>query len=335
MTSTKATTDAQELAALLAALEAASSVLIACHVSPDGDTLGSALALRERLERMGKRAVIGVDGEVPQSYRFLPGWETILSAEQCAQAEACALAVCVDVSSPDRAGAMLKLFEAAPVTALIDHHPTNPRFAGTSLVDGDAPATALVVWRLFSMQGLPLSQSEAVCLYTALATDTGNFVYESTNSEAFHMMGELMDAGLDIKRYSRLLFRQKGLLFERALCQALLSLETSADGRVAGLVISQKQLDDIGAKSEHTDNIVDYAIDLEGVRLGYFLREGKDGSVKASLRALAPYRVDTVASRFSGGGHLLAAGCTLHVPLSEARKLIFDALTQALGEVSE
>ena len=325
-------TEPNELQALLTLLEGASSILLICHVSPDGDTLGSALALRERLLRMGKAVELGVDGDVPYNCRMLPEWQSVQKPEDC---KACELALCVDVSSPDRMGAMQLLFDASRKTALIDHHPTNPAFAGRSVIDGDAPATALVVWRMFRMQKLALTQSEAVNLYAALSTDTGNFVYESTNSECFLMMSELMQAGLPLAHYSRLLFRQKALPFVRLLALSLSTLEVSADGRLAGLSVMQEQLASAGATADHTDGLVDYAIDLDGVRLAYFLREGADGTVKASLRALEPYRVDQVASGFGGGGHRLAAGCTLHMSMPKAREAIKTALTKAQSEVSE
>ena len=146
------------------------------------------------------------------------------------------------------------------------------------------------------------------------------------------MMSQLLAAGLKLSHYSRILFRQKSLPFERALAQALLSLELGCDGQLAGVTVTLAQLKEAGATAEHTDGIIDYAIDLEGVQLGYFLRENEQGGVKASLRALEPYRVDEVASRFGGGGHRLAAGCTLNMPMAEARQTIVQALSQAWSE---
>lgn len=318
----------EQLAALLVKIRAAQSVCLICHVSPDGDTLGSALALRLRLMRMGKSVSVAVDGDVPETYKFLPDWQCVRAPSD---APPCSLAICVDVSDEPRMGAMNEYFHAAPDTALIDHHPTNDGFARLNVIDGDAPAAAVIVWRLLTLEGSPMSGDEAVCLYTALSTDTGNFVYESTDAESFAMMGELMRAGLDLSHYSRLLFRRKSLLFVRLLGMTLPSMRLTSNGRVAGLVVSAAQLAEAGATAEHTDGLVDYAIDLEGVEAAYFLREDAVGKVKASLRALAPHRVDALASSFGGGGHTLAAGCTLGMSLDEAREAIEQGLATAVG----
>lgn len=313
---------------VLSAVLWADSVLLFCHTSPDGDTLGSALALQIRLTRMGKSAWVMVDGDVPANLAFLPGAEGILTPRD--PVPACALALCVDVSSRDRLGGCEPVFASFAHTALVDHHGTNEGFAGLNCIDENAPATALVVYRLFERMNLPIDRKEAVCLYTALATDTGNFIYESTNAECFDMMRALLEAGLPLAQYSRLLFRQKEEAFVRLLAEALATLRITHEGKMAGLSISQEQMRRAGANGAHTDGVIDYAIDIKGVRLAYLAKELEDGRVKVSLRALAPYAVDEIAARFGGGGHKLAAGLTLDVPLEQAPQVIEAALETAL-----
>ena len=313
---------------VLSAVLWADSVLLFCHVSPDGDTLGSALALQIRLTRMGKSAWVMMDGDVPSNLSFLPGADAILKPGD--PVPACALALSVDVSSRDRLGGCEPVFASFAHTALVDHHGTNEGFAALNCIDENAPATALVVYRLFQRMNLPVSRKEAVCLYTALATDTGNFIYESTDAECFAMMSTLMEAGLPLAQYSRLLFRQKEEPFVRLLAEALPTLRVTHGGKIAGLCVSQEQMKRAGAGSGHTDGVVDYAIDLKGVRMAYFARELEDGRVKVSLRALEPYAVDGIAARFGGGGHRLAAGLTLEGPLERAPEVIEAALETAL-----
>ena len=313
---------------VLSAVLWADSVLLFCHVSPDGDTLGSALALQIRLSRMGKSAWVMLDGAVPSNLSFLPGADSVLKPGD--PVPACALALCVDVSSRDRLGGCEPVFASFEHTALVDHHGTNEGFAAFNCIDEAAPATALVVFRLFQRMNLPVSRKEAVCLYTALATDTGNFIYESTNAECFAMMSTLLEAGLPLAQYSRLLFRQKEEAFVRVLAEALPSLRVTHGGKIAGLCLSQAQMRRAGANSGHTDGVVDYAIDIKGVCLAYFAKEQEDGRVKVSLRALDPYAVDGIAARFGGGGHRLAAGLTLDVPLEQAPQVIESALETAL-----
>ena len=313
---------------MLSAILSAGSVLLFGHVNPDGDALGSVLAMKLRLERMGKRVQVMVDGFVPSQLAFLPGASAVLNPS-CALDEF-DLALALDVASIDRLGSCEPYFAAAESTAVIDHHGTNPAYAQVNMIDGEAPATAILVYRLFGSMDMSFTQEEAICLYTALSTDTGNFIYDSTNAESFEMMGRLMEAGLPLPEYSRRLFRQKEVAFVRLLAEVLPSLRITADGKIAGLSLTLEQMQRAGANGGHTDGVVDYAIDLKGVGMAYFAREIEGGKVKVSLRALAPNAVDAIAARFGGGGHKLAAGLTLTMPLDEAVQTIEQALEAAL-----
>ena len=217
---------------VLSAVQGADSVLLFCHISPDGDTLGSAMALRLRLAAMGKSVRVLLD------YLLKFG-----EVEKPGEPWAADLALAVDVSCRERLGACEKAFDAARRTALVDHHGSNPGFADLSWIDGDAPATAVVVYRLFETMGMPVSKDEAICLYTALSTDTGNFLYASTNAESFCIMSALMEAGLPLAEYGRRLFRVKEVPFVRLLGRALPSLRLTCGGRVAGLRLTAAQME--------------------------------------------------------------------------------------------
>lgn len=319
--------DLYQMSELLSAFEQADSVLLFIHIAPDGDTLGSTLALRHLLMRMGKRVSVVLDGAAPGNLSFLPGTEEILSPCEVVL-EPHTLAVAVDVSCSDRMGAGEALFMRAQTTAQIDHHGTNPGYAMINLIDCGAPATALLISRVQRELDLPFTQEEAVCLYTAVSTDTGNFVYESTNAETFTLMADLMNAGLNLAHYSHQLFRAKERAFVALLGKTLPSLTLQCGGIVAGLQVSYADMCEVGATSEHTDGVVDYAIDIHGVKMAYFARETEDGTTKFSLRAVSPYRVDGVASAMGGGGHQLAAGCTVRAPFVQAVAMVRQALCE-------
>ncbi len=322
-----------DMKALLSAIEKADSILLFSHISPDGDTIGSALALKMLLNRMQKRVIMVLDGVVPANLFFLPDIYGFRRPEDVkAQVDVKAagtLAIAVDVSCSDRMGAGEELFVSAPMTAQIDHHETNPAFAGVNLIDSSAPATAILVGRLYAELGLVIRKEEAICIYTALSTDTGNFVYQNTNAEAFLLMSRLMEAGLPLAQYSRILFRRKEREFIALLTKALPTLTFLGHGEIAGMYLTRQAMLDAGATNDNTDGIVDYAIDASGVRMAYFARESEDGAVKFSLRALSPCRVDEIAACFGGGGHHLAAGCTLRCPLPEALEKVQKAMLEA------
>ena len=326
------TNECYQMSELLSAIQTADSILLFPHISPDGDTIGSTLALKMLLVRLKKQVSIILDDTPPKNLSFLPDIYCVRQYQEAVNVLTLTdrtLAIAVDVSVDDRMGKALELFNRVKTTAQIDHHPTNPGFAMLNVIDDEAPASALVVYRLFEAFGLPVEREEAICLYTGLATDTGNFVYKNTDAEAFHMMSKLMEAGLPIATYARILFRCKEKEHIALLGKALPTMRYLCGGEIAGMHISAAQIREAGATSEHADGVVDYAIDASGVKMAYFCRETEEGCVKCSLRALTPYRVDRVAEKFGGGGHQLAAGCMLDGPLEQALLKIEAALQEA------
>jgi len=317
--------------ALLAAIDAARFVCIFPHIDPDGDTLGSALALQSLIKRMGKPVQIVLAAPPPDRLNFMPGFDTIADPASAASCKD-GLAIAVDVSTIERMGPAQALFQSAQVTAQLDHHETNPRFAQINIVEGDAPATASVIFALFKAQKLSLQADEATNLYIGLSTDTGNFMFRNTDAESFRIMAALMKAGLNISHYSRLLFLRKEREHIALLGKALPTLRYAAGGKVAGMILDYDTLTQVDPTGQHCEGIVNYAINTKGVRLAYLAREAQKGQIKCSLRALPPYRVDEVALLHEGGGHKLAAGCTLRMPLTDAADLLEAELITACAE---
>jgi phosphoesterase RecJ-like protein len=321
----------EQMEQLFSAILSAQRVCIFPHIDPDGDTLGSALALRSLVMRLNKPAKVVLPGPPPERMNFMPGFDTIGGLE-CAKLCEGMLAIAVDVSVSDRMGRAEKIFKSAAVTAQIDHHETNPGFARINLIDTKAPSTASIVFTLFKARKMKLTQDEATNLYVGLSTDTGNFQFKNTDAHSFRIMAELMEAGLDIGHYSRLLFLRKEKEHIALLGRALPTFRYAAGGKVAGMYIDNATMQEIDPAGEHCEGIVNYAINTRGVRLAYLVRESQKGSVKCSLRALPPYRVDEIALKHNGGGHRLAAGCTLRMKLTEAADLLEAEMVKACAE---
>ncbi len=319
----------ETIEALQSAVHAADCVLLFAHISPDGDALGSNLALSMLIEQLGKTPILVLDGTVPQQLRFLPGWERFVRPETV-KTSGKVLAISTDVSCLERLGACQALYEKADMHVVIDHHATNDGFGEHNWIDGKAPAAAVLVYRLYQALDRPVSKEAALCLYTALSTDTGNFIYESVNGECFSIMEGLMNAGLDLSTYSRILFRTKQKSFVRVLAETLPSLRILPGGEIAGLQTTLQQMAKAGVDPYHVDGIVDYAIDLEDVKMAYYAHEKPEGGIKFSLRAIAPYRIDGVAAQFGGGGHHQASGCSIDLPMAEAVAQMEAALSIAL-----
>ena len=313
---------------VMAAIRAAKTVAIVCHISPDGDTVGSALAMRLGLMQLGKTAALYCQDKIPDVLRFLPGAEEFRMPE--AADEPCDLLLCLDVSDEKRMGRCSVLMAKAAHTAQIDHHGTNTNYCEENAVDGDAPANCLIVYELLQRLGCDITADIALCLAVGLSTDTGHLVYNSTTPEAYRVMGELVEAGAPIAEAYHRLYRERPPRQVALLAKALHSLTFHHEGMITSIRLTQKDFADCGALSEDAEIIVNYGLDVLGVRMCVFAREQADGSVKLSLRAVAPYKVSGVAQHFGGGGHAQAAGASVQLPIDEAIRQVVARMAEEL-----
>ena len=316
--------------ALQCAIREAGRILLCSHVSPDGDTVGSALALRSALIKMGKQVETVCADEVPQLLMFLPGAMEICKPAQL-KGKSFDLAIALDVSDRHRLGDAAPLFFAARSTVQIDHHGTNPGYADINVVAAEASATGVLIYELIHSLGIGLDGEIASSLYTAIATDTGNFSFDNTTADAFRVMGDLMTYGLPIAKLNRILFRERSREQVLVLTRALSTLNFYHGGRISGMQLSQADLDACGARPEHAESIVNYGIDITGVKMTFLARE-VDGGTKFSLRAVEGCNVASLAARFGGGGHALASGCTMSLKLPEAAQAMLAAMERSLAE---
>lgn len=317
---------------VMEAIRTAKSIALICHVSPDGDTIGSAMALRQGLLQLGRPITMFCQDPVPEVLAFLPGAEGFRLPENVAEEERFDLLLCVDVSDEKRMGRCAELMARAKHTAQIDHHDTNTNFCEVNCVDGHAPACALVAYELLERLGCTITPEIALCLAVALSTDTGHLVYNSTTPEAFHAMGELVEAGAPMAEAFRRLYRQRPPRQVALLAKALETVTFHHGGRITSIQLSREDFEACGALSEDAEIIVNYGLDVKGVRMCVFARETETGVVKLSLRAVAPDKVSGVAQRFGGGGHAQAAGATVQLPLDEAVRQVVACMKEELEQ---
>ena len=301
--------------------------LLAAHQSPDGDTLGSCLALREALLGMGKDAVVVCPDRVPAYLGFLTGADTVIGADGIEAPKEAVLYI--DCADHKRTGALEAVLETAPYAFCIDHHGTNPRQSKDGDWVEEVSATGELILRLLNAMHAPISHGIAVALYTAIATDTGNFSYSNTTADAFNAAAELMSYEIDLPELNRVLFRSMPLCKAKLLAYTLGHMELSEDGRRNICTLPQAVLDECGATKEDTEGLIDYLRDIDTVEAACLLRES-EGVVRVSMRSKRSCDVAAIAKRFGGGGHVRAAGCTLALPLDEAVGVMRDALIEAL-----
>ncbi len=306
------------------ALAAAKTVTITTHINPDGDGIGAGLALMHALKRLGKAVRFVCPSKVASLYAFLPGFEWIEPVVDDAQAKAlpaCDLLISCDCGDRKRLGAAIH----APRTALLnlDHHATNDRFGDLNLVDVDAESSGVVVQRLLERLGVALDRDLAICLYTTIVFDTGRFMHSNTTAHTFRWTAQLLDVGIDAAEINRRLTYTRTPLDLAVMRLGLEHLRVDADeSTLAGIAIPADAIKRVGEPEDWGD-LVELPRSLLGNRVAYLARERDDRkSVRVSLRSSPPWQVGPVAQAFGGGGHLLAAGCT-----------VMGTLDQALGEL--
>ena len=248
-----------EYAEILRLIGQAERVLLCTHLAPDGDALGSMLALGSLVKRMGKQVTMICHDPVPGYLVFLPGQQAIKLPAQAAQ-EHFDLAISVDASDAERLGDSHALFAKCPVTIQMDHHQTNTRFAQHNLVLAQLPASGSVVFPLFEAAGLPITREEAIYLYTAISTDTGNFCFGHISDVTFEQVAATMRAGLPLVETARRLHLMREKEQVLMLGRAFNSLKFFMDGRLSGMEITQQDYLDCCATDEHTDKIVNHGL---------------------------------------------------------------------------
>ena len=320
-------------AGIAAAIQAAESICVCGHVNPDGDAVGSALAMRLILTGMGKKVRVFFQDKIPDYLSFLTGVDEVRKPETCT--EQFDLFLAVDSSEAVRMGACAKLMENCARTAQIDHHGTNPGYAEVNSVDADASATGTMIREQMTALGAPMTREIAECLYAAISTDTGNFSFDCTDAETFRVMGDLVEAGLPLAELNMRLFREKSMPQLKLLGRAIEKMRYAEDGKISVMTLTQQDFRDCSALPEHADMVVNYGLETIGTKMAILARENDDGKIKFSLRARAPLTVDDVAARLGGGGHARAAGINMDGTLESTVQKVLEAMTEKLRSEAE
>ena len=303
-------------------LLAAQKIVLCCHVSPDGDTLGSALGLARLLEQKGKEVTVFVDDDINKSLSFIPGIDKVQRPEAGVIVEA-DLFVVVDASSFDRVGICNEVVKA-PVLLNIDHHISNTEFADYLYLDAEAAAAGEIMCDLFEAMDWEYDEAIAVDFYTAITTDCGSFRYSNTTSKTMQRAAKLLDYGVKPNEISDMLDIRSRKTTE-LLAKVLPSLTFDYEGKVAHITITN----DLYDKEAQTDSFVSYPRYIEGVEVAIMFKAVEPEVTRVSMRS-SNVDVASVALSFGGGGHLRAAGCTIYAPVEEAKAQLLAAIGKAL-----
>jgi len=285
--------------------------VLTSHARADGDAVGSTLACREILRRMGKQADAVLRDGVPRVYQHLPFAPSVIQGERVnGKYDAAILLECDSIQRTRLAGL------ESHFLINIDHHKSGRTFADVNWIDPLAVATAEMVYRLAKQAGVKITPEIATCLYTAVLTDTGSFMFEGTSEHTFELARELVLAGAHPATCARHIYFGHSTAKMRLLGSALSALERA--GPLAWIWTTQEEMERVGAKEEDCEGLVNYALSIGDVEVAAFFRELPGGRFRVSLRSKGGLDVARIAEQFGGGGHACASGCSVDGPLDRA-----------------
>ncbi len=311
-------------------IDAAGSLAQACHHTPDGDALGSMLAIHHLAVAAGKTVVSSWPEPfvVAPHYQFLPGLDLVSKPADFPAAPE--LMITLDCGSVGRLAELGPPAMAAKELVVIDHHFTNEGYGTINLIDPTAAASTVVVRRLAERLGWPLTREAAVCLYTGLVCDTGRFQYEGTTPAVFALAEELARFDLPIPAMNRQLFEEHRLAYLRLAGEALQRTVLDADRRFVATWVTADDMARYGVDIEETEGLIDLIRRTTEADVSCVLKEAPEGT-KVSLRAVTDFDVGALATSFGGGGHKAAAGFTSDRPVDEVLAAIRDAIPIVTG----
>jgi bifunctional oligoribonuclease and PAP phosphatase NrnA len=311
---------------ILGEIERNSTFLITSHEGPDADAVGSSLALANYLSSLGKDVTVYLCDPVPENCAFLPMADRVLQELPDRDFEVCFV---LDVGEFRRAGKAITSSSRIARFINIDHHLGCENFGVHNLIDPQACATAALLYRIIKARGDQVDYPTALCIYTAVLSDTGSFHYSNANPESFAIAGEMIACGVKPWDVSENLYESEPRAKITLLALALTDLTISPSGEYASITVTQDMYRQTGGNAELTDGFINFPRKIRGVQVALFFRELNEGEFKVGFRSKGKVDVSAISACFGGGGHHNAAGCTIKGSLAEVKALVFDRLEKS------
>lgn len=315
-----------DLARIAEMLKKCQTVLISAHKSPDGDALGSQLALMLALEKLNKTVIAHNLDPVPEIYRFLPHAGRIKTGLPVQGRYDAYVVVDAD---PPRSGLFDETYPA-DILINIDHHVTNSREWPLTWLDPDASACGQMIYKLIKELGVTIDRDIALCLYTAIFTDTGSFRYSNTSPESMKIAAAMLEFGADPWLVTENVYESFAYQRLKLLGAVLDGMERSGDGRVAWVVVTDELFCQTGTTAEDTDSFINFVRSVKGVEVAVLFRQTGEAQYKLSLRSKGRIDLSGLAQSFGGGGHKNAAGGTMNGTLEEVKRKVITGVEAAI-----
>lgn len=305
-------------------IKSSGKILLLSHMNPDGDTLGSMCALYSMIyKRFKKKVDMNVVSNVPLNYKFLPNIN--LAQRYYDKSIVYDLVITLDVAAIDRVMDSKIFFDKAKCTINIDHHKTNPGFGDFQLIEPEASSCGEVLYNYFQANGWELTKDAAICLYTAIMTDTGNFRFENTSANVFRAAANLVEAGANPNYIYKQCYETKTknfVMFQNYCVNKAVFLE---DNKIAYTTVYKKDLEKFSAGDDYTDGIAETLRAIDSTEVSFVVKEVDTKLTKVSMRS-KKVDVAEVCAKFGGGGHTFAAGCTIKAGIEDSIKKLLNEI---------
>lgn len=306
------------------------NIFIASHINPDGDNIGSILALGLGLNKSSKNINILKTDKIPKDFYFLPGIDLIKEYKDNIKSDD--LFIVMDSSDEDRLGELKGLLEITPNIINIDHHVSNTNFGKINIVDTKAAATGEIVFNFLKYMDIELDKDIATNLYTAISTDSGSFKYESVTSETHTIAAKLLELGIDHSAININLYEKMSIERFKLNNKLLSNVKFYNNGKIAIAKATEKILEETGTTMEDTDSIVSILRQIDTVEVAGLLKEFASQEIKVSLRSKEYVDVSSICDTFGGGGHIRAAGCKIEKDIDMAEDVLIKEINKNLGD---
>ena len=303
--------------------------LLATHVNPDGDAIGSLGGLALVLEGMGKQVAAFCQDDVPGFLRFLPYSDRIV--KEIPRTDGFEVAVVLDCGELDRIGNAAKVLQDVQKIIHIDHHGSGDDFGHLNLVRPECSSTAEILYDIFQAIPVALESEAAENIYTAILTDTGSFRFANTTAKALAIAAEMVSLGVVPGKVASEVYDSMSLERLRLLALSLNTLSLRDNGRLATMQVSRRMLEQTGTSATDTDGFVNYPRAIAGTEVAIFFREMDSGLVNVSLRSRGRQNVAEFARIFAGGGHHNAAAFRSQGPMSELVEKVIKAAEEFIA----
>ncbi len=305
-------------------IKSAKKILLLSHVNPDGDTLGSMCAMYAMIvKRFKKKADMSVVSNIPFNYKFLPNVD--LAQRYFDQSLVYDLVITLDVAAIDRVREAKIFFDRGKCRVNIDHHKTNPMYGDYNIVEPEASSCGEVLYNYFKKQGWEITEDAAICLYTAIMTDTGNFRFENTSPNSLRAAADLVEKGANPNKLYKLCYesKTKNLVMFQNYC--VNKAEFLNDNKVVYTTVYKKDLEKFSAGDDYTDGIAETLRAIDSTEVAFVLKEVESKLTKVSMRS-KKLDVAKICEQFGGGGHTYAAGCTIKASIKDSVEKILKEI---------